>query len=473
MMGYRRICVGVLASILGAGSASTKPQPPVHEPTLTDFAVAAVLHTQTGASLYEMYVPLAIYEAARQQGLADVRVFNANGESVPMGIALLGIKPGKRQWQGLAAYPLDVPLAGENSTRITLYRNAAGRIEFADVPEPDQKTERHYIVDATRLQAPYQWLDLNWSTPRQNFVYKVALDGSDDLNNWASLNAQTTIANLRRSGGKVVRHQRIEFPATSAKYLRVRFLKPLGAEPLPNIVSGNVEPLTAVQSIELETLVLEPQRVSPGSARFEFSLPFGLAMRHLTLHTTIPNAYVSVRLWNRMEPQDRWRQIGTTTLYNLSARGSSIRSSGVDVTGATQRLWAFEPHNNAGVAMLDNPSVEVSWQPHILVFVARGPAPFTLAFGSAKRFARHIDAQQLLHQIDHPAQPRHDRFGLAVAVVGEITPLAGVFAYETPLLPISPRQWTLWAMLILAVLVLLWMAWTLIGEKSTATRDEQ
>jgi Mg2+ and Co2+ transporter CorA len=57
--------------------------------------------------------------------------------------------------------------------------------------------------------------------------------------------------------------------------------------------------------------------------------------------------------------------------------------------------------------------------------------------------------------------------------VGEITPLAGVFAYETPLLPISPRQWTLWAMLILAVLVLLWMAWTLIGEKSTATRDEQ
>lgn len=473
MMGCKHIFAGLVTSILFAGLANAKPQPPVHEPALSNFAAAATLQTQAGASLYEMHVPLAIYQGSRQHGLADVRVFNADGEAVPMGIAELGVNPNKRQWQGLAAFPLDVPLPGPDSARITLHRNEAGRIEFADAPEPNQQTERHYILDAARLKAPYQWLDLKWSRPQKNFVQKVALDGGDDLNSWTSLNAQTTIAYLRQSGGKVVRHKRIEFPATSAKYLRIRFLKPLSADPLPNIVSGNVEPIKAVQAIELKTLIVEPQRVSPDAARFEFSLPFGLAMRRLALQTSTPNAYVGVRLWNRMEPQDRWRQVGTTTIYNLDAQGDSIRSRGLEVTGGTRRLWAFAPHNKAGASMLNNPTVEVSWQPHILVFVARGPAPFTLAFGSAKNFARHTDAQQLLRQVDQPAPPKHGRFGLAVATLGEIATLAGPSAYETPLLPINPRQWILWGVLILAVLVLLWMAWRLIRETGASPHDDR
>ena len=58
-----------------------------------------------------------------------------------------------------------------------------------------------------------------------------------------------------------------------------------------------------------------------------------------------------------------------------------------------------------------------------------------------------------------------------MAGLGEIATLAGPSAYETPLLPINPRQWLLWGVLILAVLVLLWIAWRLIRETGTSPRD--
>ena len=76
----------VLLKVLLASPAWARPDPPVHEPETRRFARGAVVQTSDHASLHELTVPLYVYQASRQHGLADVRVFNAAGDIGGLGV---------------------------------------------------------------------------------------------------------------------------------------------------------------------------------------------------------------------------------------------------------------------------------------------------------------------------------------------------------------------------------------------------
>jgi hypothetical protein len=93
-----------------------------------------------------------------------------------------------------------------------------------------------------------------------------------------------------------------------------------------------------------------------------------------------------------------------------------------------------------------------------VVFVARGPGPFHLAFGDPDAKPAWVPVSSLV-----PGYKRGDELKLAEAAVGAVEggPPARVSFLPARIAELGPRKVTLWSVLILAVAVLAFMAWQL------------
>jgi hypothetical protein len=110
------------------------------------------------------------------------------------------------------------------------------------------------------------------------------------------------------------------------------------------------------------------------------------------------------------------------------------------------------------------PKLEAQWRSAQVVFVARGPGPFRLAFGDPDAKAAWVSVSTLM-----PDYKRGDELKLPEATVGTIE---GGSPRRVSFLParvaeIAPRKLALWATLILAVAVLAFMAWRLHRQMRT------
>jgi hypothetical protein len=106
--------------------------------------------------------------------------------------------------------------------------------------------------------------------------------------------------------------------------------------------------------------------------------------------------------------------------------------------------------------------LEGGWVPQELVFVARGSAPFLLAYGSAlaNRSAYPIETVVPGWRSDSEIAAITARTG-AQQALGD----AGVLKQKP-----NYKTFTLWGSLVFGVLVLAWMAWRLTREMNRASK---
>jgi hypothetical protein len=122
------------------------------------------------------------------------------------------------------------------------------------------------------------------------------------------------------------------------------------------------------------------------------------------------------------------------------------------ITGAREwRLTLSQKDGGLGDAP---PVVEVGWQPHALVFGARGDGPYRLVYGKAGLAPADASIEQLL-AATRDGQPK---FVTQPAQLGTPEVLGGEKRLTLSLADRSWRTWILWAVLGAGVLLLGWMA---------------
>ncbi len=104
------------------------------------------------------------------------------------------------------------------------------------------------------------------------------------------------------------------------------------------------------------------------------------------------------------------------------------------------------------------PELEVSWTPHELLFAARGAPPFTLVFGSTQ--VGPVSHNALLLELNK-TQLR-DLTGEAVRL-GSRYEISGQAALSQQV-QVDWKSWLLWGVLVLASLLLGWMAWSTLRQ---------
>jgi hypothetical protein len=174
------------------------------------------------------------------------------------------------------------------------------------------------------------------------------------------------------------------------------------------------------------------------------------------------NSLVSVVLSSRPDRQAKWRIRGQGVLYRLEVDGIELTDRTIDLPPVGDRFWRLEIASDPAGMGQGAPRLIFAWVPHELHFLARGAGPFLLAYGDADGQPSDAPVHALLKRVGAEAAA-----GLVgAAEVAESVALGGDARLRPSRAPIPWRTLVLWAVLVLGVAILGWMAWRLLHQMS-------
>ena len=431
-----------LAALLLVAALPAAAQPP------SKFMSSAELTLTGSEALHRVELPFEVYRDARRD-LADVRVLNARGEAVPLAFA--GDADLQREMLPLVELPsfavttLATAPSGRGS-EVTV-RTADGTLVSIRGKGGDRVARAAaYLLDASALKEPMRALYFEWEAGAGAEVVKLRIEASDDLKSWGAL-ASGPLVRVENAG-RMLSQPRIEFPARTAKYLRVTWSTP-GFK------------LTGVRA-EREARTQPPPRVTrtvqgmPGSKPGEFVYDLGarLPVESFRLVPGEPNDVISAAITARGDEKETWRAVGWAPFYRLRYEDAEKQSPPLEIGRLLVRYWMARLAPGATSAAA--PALEVQWRSHQLVFVARGEGPFALAFGNPLATAVALPVSSLI-----PGYERLAELRLPEARVGSVREGPPPSRWDQLVGEANPRRLALWAILIGGVAVLGFMAWRL------------
>jgi len=444
-----------LIAFVAAGAHAERP---------ADYASGVPLSSSGVSSFQRVAVPAAVYEGAVRPDLADVRVFNADGELVPF--AWLPRPAAARARPDAVALPL-FPLYVDRDRRdvsgmsLSVVRNAAGTaidIRSAEpAPGPGQELGG-FVLDASALTEPLSALVFTMPEAVGAPTMHLRVDASDDLATWRSVAPDAVLVFLESGGRRLVR-DRVEIQPTRAKYLRLSWTV---GRPVIEFTAVGAEFAEQVVESPRQWRVLQGTPVAEREGEFEYDLGGAYPVDRIDVVLAEPNSVVPAQILARANSTEPWQFVGSTVFYRLREPGGDVTSVPASVAGGARRYWLlrFDPRSGASASVA--PPMRAGWQSAELVFAARGSPPFTLAYGNRLAGPGALPIATLVPGYDGAkGLPRN----VLMALAGPPVKLGGPDRLREP--P-DVKRWMLWASLALGALVLGWMAWRLSREMGAA-----
>jgi hypothetical protein len=438
----------LLGPALAQAQAQTHAQAQALAPH--DFAFGLPVITTKDAPAYRFALPIDVYRNTDRDDLGDIRLFNAQGDAVPMSLlrptvqAPIHVAP-----HALPLFPLhEGARAVLDGVRVTIDSpGSAIKLQTQNGARIDTATYQ-YILDARELDAPLAGLRLQWPDAASDYSGRVRLEASDDLGAWRTVVAVAPIANLHANGQALIEN-RISLAPTTANFWRLTWI---GAAPAFEV--------TAVQAESADGLA-EPVRAvldvlgtaDPGRAD-SYSFDLGAHPPVTRVNVLLPeaNTVLSIELSSHRTPVDPWHPVSRASFYRIKAADGEQQNAPLEITTDRDRYWRARIVGSGALPHAP-PRLHVEWVPNEVTFLARGQPPFLFAYGSATAVSAETDLAHV-----------PDRLEIAAATLGSPRALGG----PSRLVPQPPAfPWiraVLWSVLILAVALLAWMAYRLSKE---------
>jgi hypothetical protein len=423
-------------ALLAATTALSTPQ---------DFAYRMQVNATGDAAAYRVTLPLAVYQKISHPDLADVRVFNGNGEQVSFAIERAAAGTVANAATQLSIFPLkddsDATLA---ALRVTI-EAGKGAINVQSSPSKSDRIST-YLVDGRALDVPVSALRLEWPADAPDFAGRVRVEASDSLSDWRAVAFAAPIANLHSTADRLI-EQRVEFPPTKAKFWRLSWAGPAAPFVLTSLFG---EP--AKQSVDALHQALSVTAASPSAKAGEFQYDLGATPTVDRVNLELPdnNTVVDVELLSREHPQDPWHTVRRSGFYRLKSEGEELRNGPVTVPPTSDRYWLVRTDPRQGGLGVAPPHLMVEWVPHEVVFVARGAGPFYLAYGSSQAKPAAVSLAMLPKSL-----------AIVPASLSEPESSGGEWLLMPPGTPFPWKTPLLWVVLIAGAGLLGWMAYRL------------
>jgi len=421
------------------------------------FRSSAEVMPLSADALHALELPFEAYRDARKD-LGDIRIFNAGGEAVPYAWAA---DPGRIVQQAppiaLPMFPLRVvPVEGQPMTEVTV-RTADGTLVSVRGAKPPGKSAltpnapagrkaAAWILDASKTNEPIQALVIDWEAVPGSEMLTVRVESSDDLKSWSTLGS-APLVRLGQPGSKLLQ-PRVEFPPRSVKYLRVKADAP-AFEPIT--ISAQYAPRGKAPP-RLMRIVEATRGEKPDDVIYD--LGARLPVEALRLLPQQDNAVLVGTLFVRDDPAEPWRPMVATTFYRLQREGVESASQPLEIGRRGARYWLVRLAPGSSQGPL--PRLEVHWTPARLVFVKQGEGPFHLAFGNPQASGTALAIESVV-----PDYKRGTEDLLKMARVSEVKAGPPPNQWEKLVGGLDGRRATLWAVLVIGVAALGFMAWRL------------
>jgi hypothetical protein len=309
------------------------------------------------------------------------------------------------------------------------------------------------------MKQPVQALLFDWRKVEGGFAGNMRIESSNDFARWIRVVDDAPLVGLEFEGHSL-QQNRVELPPQRFKYLRVSWresqppleLLSVGAEPAANVL----EPRRAWQ-----TVTALSNSGTPG----EYAYDLGGYFPFDRLRVDLPqvNTVVQLQISRRAKPSEDWRPVMNAVAYRLRREGDEVASPEIAVASSGARYWLLRVDQKGGGVGAGAPVINIGWVPQTLVFAARGAGPFQLVYGNRSAQPASYAITSLI-----PGYKTDTEFKVKAASLGDEMSLAGPAILREP---IEYRKWSLWAILILGVLVLGSMAYRLARQMAKPPAD--
>ena len=410
-----------------------------------DFAFGLPVSTTQVAAAYRFPLPLAVYQDAFREDLGDLRLFNARGSAVPFSL----FRPATQEQIHEPAIALPVfPL--HEGARVVI----DGIRVTIDSPQSaiDLQTQNgrafalsanQYILDARALDAAVSALRLSWPETASDYSGRVRVEASDDLGSWRTIIAAAPIANLHANGQSLTEN-RIALTTTTTKYLRITWL---GSPPEFELTSVLAEPADSIVEPVRAALEVSGSPDPTNATDYLFDLGARPPISRVNLLLPEANTTVDVELWSRRTSREPWRFVTRAGFYRLKTPDTEQQNAPLEIGVDADRYWRAKI-SRSPISSQAPLRLHVEWIPNELTFLAQGEGPFLLAYGNATAVRAEADFSHIPPTLQ-----------IASATVGSPRVLGGPnrLAAKPPTFPWMRA--VLWSVLLLAVILLAWMAY--------------
>ncbi len=348
--------------------------------SIADYGTLAHIRAYDPDGPHRIELPFEAYRDMKLDA-GDLRVFNAAGESLPIALAA------EPETVKDPPEPVALPIFSYKNLGQLLSQgvkrqpdgtiiSVQGRVAGQSVPE-----SYAYVIDASHVTWPIGAFEVDWdSTPPVDvtFVYVFATDNLVTLDRVAVLEP---LVDLLRNGVKVER-RRVEFPTP----IRANYFLLGGGRTGFQVRSIRAIPFT-------RTVLPAPRRTlsipaMSGSKPGVFEYDLGARLPVEAFRMPLPmEAVLPFKISTRESNSGPWVPLMSATYFRFKHENPIVQSDSTEIERRFVRQMRFEFDAGAPGAITGAPPIVVQWRPSVLVFVAGGARPFTLAFNNrdAKR----------------------------------------------------------------------------------------
>jgi hypothetical protein len=424
-----------------------------------DFATQIPLSVSGEGPWYRLELPLAVQLNARQTDMSDVRVFNAAGEVQAYALARETAQAADhRVLTDVKWFPLyDSAGNTERAPSVRVQSSANGtlvEVQPSSQLEAGEEELRGWLLDASAIKAPLQQLILDWTSEHDGFQ-RFSIEASDDLQRWQSW-GEGQVARLTFADERVEQHE-VGLPGQSARYLRLLWETPHSA---PMLTSAQ---LASASTRSLPLPLVWSQALAGSSVKageYTWQLPMGLNVERVQVELAEPNSLAPVSLSGRRDSSLPWQPLSSGLLYRLTQNGQDVVQNELQLAGQTVQQLKLTVDERGGGLGAQAPALKFAVRATQLVFLARGPGPYTLALGNSTVKTANLPLATLIP----------DYNAAKLATLGKASVEAG--AVSTQASPVTTaattdtnwKKFGLWAVLLLSVLFLAAMAFSLLRK---------
>jgi hypothetical protein len=448
---FTRAVLGLCAVLATSAHAQDKP---------TDFATQVPLTLSGEGPWYRIELPLAVQLGARQADLGDLRVFNAEGQAQAYALTQGEVQRRENQMptpvKWFALY--NTADASDAVPTVRVERSASGtlvEVQPQGEIEAGEEVLRGWLLDTSAIKAPLEQLILDWNSEREGFQ-RFSIEASNDLQHWQSW-GEGQVARLSFAD-ELVEQREVALPGQTARYLRLLWDTPHSAPTLTSAQLISASP----DSLPLPLVWSQPLIGStPKPGEYSWQLPNDLAVERIKVDISQPNSLAPVTLSGRRDASGPWQTMGGGLLYRLTQNGQDVLQDELQLPGHPVRQLKLDVDERGGGLGATAPQLRFAVRATQLVFLAKGAGPYTLAVGNATVKAANLPLSTLI-----PDYNPHAPASLGAAQLAA-TPV--VIASPPPPTTTGPdwKRIGLWAVLLLGVVFLGWMALTLLRTPPT------
>lgn len=414
-----------------------------------DFASQTPLTLSGNGPWYRLELPLSVQLNAHQGNLNDVRVFNADGQAQPYALTFTAPQRVEDEQQVSVKW---FPLYNRDDARdvapaIRVERTPNGtlvEVQPQGEIEAGEEILRGWLLDTSAINAPLDQLIIDWSTEREGFQ-RFTIEASDDLQHWQRW-GEGQVARLSFAD-EVVEQREVSLPGRTARYLRLLWNTPQSA---PTLTSAQLL-VTRPGILPLSWSAAVKGRVeAPGV--YVWQLPVALPIERMKINIEQANSLAPAMLYGRRDNKAPWRMIGDGLLYRLTQNGQDVAQDEMELPGDVFQQLKLEVDERGGGLGPQSPELSVAVRATQLVFLGRGAPPYSLALGNDSVPGANLPLATLI-----PGMTEQTLATLGSATLAS-TP---VTASPAPVAIDEGIDWKragLWAVLVLGVIFLGWMA---------------